>query len=123
CADYRRPEPAWCGAPREARERPQAPGHHREQPRQEDAVAAVTLVLPLDAPDGSFGEQPSAERTAERGPAVAPRQEVHGRPRADVHGPREAEDAPGIEEPPPRRRCAQRDAGAAREWGNDVLQA
>src|SRR2546422_82429 len=108
---------------REAGERHHDPAPHREQPRQEDAVAAVALVLPLDVPDGALGEQPSAELAAERGPAVAPRQEVHGGARADVRGPGEAEDGPGIEEPPPRQKRPQRDGGVGREGGDDVLQA
>src|SRR3989454_11529755 len=108
---------------REARERQHHPAQHREQPRQEDAVAAVPLVLPLDVPDGALGEQSSAELAAERGPAVAPRQEVHGGPRADVRGPGEPEDGPGIEEPPSRQKRPQRDGGVGREGGDDVLQA
>src|SRR5437016_2587640 len=108
---------------REAHERHHDPAPHREQPRHEDAVAAVALVLPFDVPDGALGEQSSAELATERGPAVAPRQEVHGGPRADVRGPRGAEDGPGIEEPPPRQKRPQRDGGVGREGGNDVLQA
>src|SRR5947208_5049173 len=108
---------------REARERHHDPAPHREQPRQEDAVAAVALVLPFDVPDGALGEQSSAEPAAERGPAVAPRQEIHRGPRADVRGPGDAEDGPGIEEPPPRQKRPQRDGGVGRQGGNDVLQA
>src|SRR5256885_12064447 len=44
----------------------------------------TTLFRSLDVRDGALGEQPPAELATERGPAVASRQEVHGRPRADV---------------------------------------